>query len=114
MTLILLANPESGTPKGHVLERVGVATTPNARSTTKGSWKLVKDPNRPAAVTYELDSEAPSELRDFWEVDKSTLLVLDSDLRVRRSGFGDPYTVTFALCGLHCDPGQRMRDCLHD
>jgi hypothetical protein len=114
VTLVLLADPESGAPKGYVLERIGVAKMPNARFITKGSWKLIKDPNRPAAVIYELDSEAPSELRDFWEVDKSTLLVLEKDLRVQRSGFGDPYTVAYALYGLHCNPGQRMRDCSHE
>jgi hypothetical protein len=114
VTLVLLADPESGAPKGYVLERIGVAKMPNARFITKGSWKLIKDPNRPAAVIYELDSEAPSELRDFWEVDKSMLLVLEKDLRVRRSGFGDPYTVAYALYGLHCNPGQRMRDCSHE
>ncbi len=64
VTLVLLADPESGAPKGYVLERIGVAKMPNARFITKGSWKLIKDPNRPAAVIYELDSEAPSELRD--------------------------------------------------
>ena len=96
VTLVLLADPESDAPKAYVLERIGVAKMPNARVITKGSWKLIQDPNRPAAVIYELDSEAPPELRDFWEVDKSTLLVLEKDLRVRRSGFGDPYTVAYA------------------
>ena len=114
VTLVLLADPESDAPKAYVLERIGVAKMPNARVITKGSWKLIQDPNRPAAVIYELDSEAPPELRDFWEVDKSTLLVLEKDLRVRRSGFGDPYTVAYALYGLHCNPGQRMRDCSHE
>jgi hypothetical protein len=114
VTLVLLADPESGAPKGYVLERIGVANTPNARLITKGRWKLIKDPNRPAAIIYELDSEAPSELSDFWEVDKSTLLVLEKDLKVRRSGFGDPYTVAYALYGFHCNPGQRMRECSHD
>jgi hypothetical protein len=114
VTLVLLADPESDTPKAYVLERIGVAKMPNARVITKGSWKLIQDPNRPAAVIYELDAEAPPELRDFWEVDKSTLLVLEKDLRVRRSGFGDPYTVAYALYGFHCNPGQRMRDCSHE
>src|SRR5258708_24769352 len=114
VTLVLLADPESGAPKGYVLERIGVAKMPNARFITKGSWKLIKDPNRPAAVIYELDSEAPSELRDFCEVDKAPLLVLEQHLRVQRSGFGDPYTVAYALYGLHCNPGQRMRDCSHE
>src|SRR5258708_13417357 len=97
-----------------VVERMGVAKKPNGPFITKGRWKLIKDPNRPAAVVYELDSEAPSELRDFWEVDKSTLLVLEKDLRVRRSGFSDPYTVAYALYVFHFNPGQRMRDCSHD
>ena len=114
VTLVLLADPESGAPKGYVLERIGVAKMPNARFITKGGWKLIKDPHRPAAVIYELDSEAPSEFRDFWEVDKSMLLVLEKDLRVRRSGFGAPYTVAYALYGLHCNSGQRMRDCSHE
>src|SRR5215475_3627220 len=55
VTLVLLSDPESGAPKGYVLERIGVAKMPNARPR--------------AAVIYELDSEAPPELRDFWEVD---------------------------------------------
>jgi len=63
--LVLLADPESDASKAYVLERIGVAKTPNARVITKGSWKLIQDPNRPAAVIYELDSEAPPELRDF-------------------------------------------------
>ena len=114
ITLVLLADPDSGAPKGYVLERIGSANTPNARFITKGSWKLIIDPNRPAAIIYELDSEAPSELSDFWAVDKSTLLVLEKDLRVRRSGFGDPYTVAYALYGFHCHQGQQMRDCSHE
>jgi hypothetical protein len=76
VALVLLADPQSGAPMGYVLERIGVAKMPNARLITKGSWKLIKDANRPAAVIYELDSEAPPELRDLWEVDKSTLLAL--------------------------------------
>jgi hypothetical protein len=112
VTLVLLADPTSGAPKEYVLERIGVSKLPNARLISKGSWKLLKDPNRPAAVIYELDSEAPSELRDFWEIDKSTLLVLEKDLKVRRTGFGAPYTVAYALYGFHCNPDQRMADCL--
>ena len=73
--------------------------------------KLVKDPKRPGAIIYELDSEAPSELKYFWAVDRSNLLVLNKDLRVRRSGFGDPYTVAYALYARHCTSGQRLRDC---
>jgi hypothetical protein len=114
VTLVLLADPQSGAPKGYVLERIGVAKTRNARTITKGHWKLLKDRNRPTAVIYELDSEAPPELREFWEIDKSTLLVLENDLKVRRSGFGDPYTVAYALYGFQCNPGQRMLDCSHD
>src|ERR1700750_2453635 len=65
VTLVLLADPESGAPKGYVPERIGIAKTPNARLITKGSWKLIKDANPPAAVIYELDSEAPPALRAF-------------------------------------------------
>src|SRR5262249_12068270 len=75
VTLVLLADPQSRAPKGYVLEQIGVARMPNARLITKGDWKLVRDPKRPAAVIYELDSEAPSDLRHFWEIDRSTLLV---------------------------------------
>jgi hypothetical protein len=39
VTLVLLADPESGVPKGYVLERIGIAKTPNARLIIKGSWK---------------------------------------------------------------------------
>lgn len=111
VTLVLLADPKSGTPTGYVLEQIGVAKMPNSRFITKGTWKQISDAKRPGAVIYELDSEAPSELRDFWAIDKSTLLVLERDLKVRRSGFGDPYTVAYALYARHCNPGQRLKDC---
>ena len=111
MTLVLVADPKSGEPKGYMLERIGVTREPNTRHITKGTWKRIKDGNRPGAVVYELDSQAPAEYSRFWAIDRSTLLVLESDLKVRRSGLGDPYTVAYALYGLHCNPGQRLRDC---
>jgi hypothetical protein len=112
VTLVLFADPKSGSPKEYTLERIGVGKVPNARYITKGTWKLVEDPKRPGASIYELDSEAPSELRDFWAIDQSTLLVLEENFKVRRSGFGDPYTAAYALYARHCDSGQsRLRDC---
>ena len=111
VTLVLVADPKSGAPKGYTLEQIGVGKIPNARYITKGSWKLVKDPKRPEAVIYELDADAPPDLRVFWVVDSSNLLVLEKDLKVRRSGFGDPYTVAYALYARHCDLGQRLKDC---
>ena len=111
VTLVLVADPKSGAPKGYTLEQIGVGKIPNARYITKGSWKLVKDPKRPEAVIYELDADAPPDLRVFWAVDSSNLLVLEKDLKVRRSGFGDPYTVAYALYARHCDLGQRLKDC---
>jgi len=111
MTLVLVANPKSGEPNGYMLERIGVMREPNTRHITKGTWKRIKDGNRPGAVVYELDSQAPAEYSRFWAIDRSTLLVLESDLKVRRSGLGDPYTAAYALYGLRCNPGQRLRDC---
>jgi hypothetical protein len=111
VTLVLVADPQSGAPKGYTLEQIGVGKMPNARYITKGSWKLVKDPKRPEAVIYQLDADAPPDLRVFWAVDSSNLLVLEKDLKVRRSGFGDPYTVAYALYARHCDSGQRLKDC---
>ena len=111
MTLVLVADPKSGEPTGYMLERIGVTTEPNTRHITKGTWKRIKDANRPGAVVYELDSQAPAEYSRFWAIDRSTLLILESDLKVRRSGLGDPYTAAYALYGLHCNPGQRLRDC---
>ena len=97
MTLVLVAGPKPGEPKGYMLEGMGVTREPNTRHT--------------GAVVYELDSQAPAEYSRFWAIDRSTLLVLESDLKVRRSGLGDPYTAAYALYGLHCNPGQRLRDC---
>jgi hypothetical protein len=111
MTLVLVANPKSGEPNGYMLERIGVMREPNTRHITKGTWKRIKDGNRPGAVVYELDSQAPAEYSRFWAIDRSTLLVLESDLKVRRSGLGDPYTAAYGLYGLHCNPGQRLKDC---
>jgi len=37
VTLVLLSDPESGAPKGYVLERIGVAKMPNARPREAGS-----------------------------------------------------------------------------
>jgi hypothetical protein len=42
VTLVLLADPQSGAPKGYVLERIGVAKMPDARLITKGSRKLIR------------------------------------------------------------------------
>jgi hypothetical protein len=111
MTLVLVADPKSGEPRGYTLERVGVPKDPNTRHITKGTWRRIQDANRPGAVVYELDSEAPAEYSRFWAIDQSTLLVLDGDLKVRRSGLGDPYTVAYALYSMHCNSGQRLRDC---
>lgn len=110
VTLVLVSDPRSGAPKGYTLERL-VVGGPNVRYVTKGSWKQIKDPKRPGAVIYELDSEAPQEFRDFWAIDRSNLLVLEQDLKVRRSGFGDPYTVAYVLYARHCTSGQKLKDC---
>src|SRR5215469_3661900 len=56
MTLVLVTDPKSGEPKGYMLERIGVTREPNTRHITKGTWKRIKDGNRPGAVVYELDS----------------------------------------------------------
>src|SRR6516164_9555427 len=40
VTLVLFADPKSGSPKEYTLERIGVGKVPNARYITKGTWKL--------------------------------------------------------------------------
>jgi hypothetical protein len=108
--LTLFSDPKSGAPNGYTLEQVGVVKG-NFRHITKGNWSLIKDQKRPDATIYELDSQAPADLRHFWAIDRSSLLVLENDLKVRRSGFGDPYTVAYALYARHCAAGQSLKDC---
>ena len=42
VTLILVADPKSGTPKGYTLEQIGVTKTANARYITKGTLQTCK------------------------------------------------------------------------
>src|SRR5262249_60998921 len=90
MTLVLVADPKSGEPNGYMLERIGVTREPNTRHITKGTWKRIKDGNRPGAVVYELESQAPAEYSRFLAIARSNFLVLEIFFKVRRGRLGSP------------------------
>jgi hypothetical protein len=100
--LILFSDPQLGTPKAYTLERIRVGKG-NRRHITKGTWSQVTDRNRPGAAIYALDDQAPRDLRRFWAIDSSTLLVLEDDFKVRRSTLDDPYTAAYMLHAQQCD-----------
>jgi hypothetical protein len=77
--LVLYGNRSTGAPATYWLGVVAVAAG-DERAISQGTWTIGSGVQAyPEAVVYELDSNAPADLRHYWRVNGDILLPLDQD-----------------------------------
>jgi hypothetical protein len=97
--LVLYQSRKAKSPTTYWLGIIG--TNGNDRIVTQGTWTIRRGAKEyPEAVVWELDSNAPLDLRYYWRVDENILLPLDQSMSPKvgnaawgymLSRFAEPY-----------------------
>jgi hypothetical protein len=75
------------------LERIGVGRG-NQRDIQKGTWTIIHGTKtHPDAILYQLDQNAPEDLRTYWAVDPNILLILDTEMNPRIGDANESYAL---------------------
>jgi hypothetical protein len=92
-SLVLYAEGQTNTPSTYMVARVYVAKGDD-RTVNEGAWTITQGTGLdPAAVVYQLDSNAPEEFRSFWTIGQDILFILDQDMNPRVGDGGYSYAL---------------------